>query len=89
MEGGCGYGCRKCLCESSCEAGGEGLGRRREREGGGRGEGEEEEERREEGERGRGGKQCREPELAASRLYALVFRVAGCRVRNIHPGQGS
>ena len=67
------YGCRKCLCESSCEAGGETLRRRREREGGGRGEGEEEEERREEAERGRGGKKCREPERAASPVLMLWF----------------
>lgn len=49
------FGCRKCLCEPSCETGGERLGRKRWRG------------------KGRGGKTCREPELAASPVFILWF----------------
>ena len=87
-------GCRKCLCEPSCETGGERLGRRGERDGGGKGEGEGEggEEKEERGRRGREGEEAKH---AGSQswwhLLSLFsgFPVAGCRVRNSHAGQRS
>ena len=70
-------GCRKCLCEPSCETGGERLGRRGERDGGGKGEGEGEGGRRRR-RGGGGGERERRPNMQGARaggiscLYSLA-----------------